>query len=675
MLREVNMFRTVRWLIAVILCGMALQHATPALAQGKNGAQSRPVLADEQTYGTDKFLIHYTFTGDAAIDPTDTNLDGAPDYINNASNALTYSWEVEINQMGWSPPPLDDGEGGDQRFDVYIEQLMPDGIAGYAGSDGGYVGDNPQTPELERRAAYSYLSLDNDYAEILGSGGNETPLQLMQVTVAHEFNHVLQAGYDDFDPQYWLYEATASWVEDEVYPDVNDNISYIADLAAAPDRCRASTDLAYGSWLFLRMLSEHYGQGIVQEIWALSRQYDGFDAIDRALLNHGSSLVQESQNFGVMNLLRAYQDGALYPSFLIEGQSTGSEYTPQSGVQSLGVDYIQLSLSTPTTISLTGDGLSGRLVGIRFDGQADVIEMVGNSATVTPSGYQTLYAVVHNDLITGEEQDCAYLNYTLAFAPALGTDSPITTLWNAGKYISPAESTASTGSSSSAPYHPLFATGESSSSPESLVTSFSFVTPARAPDGFNFDYAYLMTPEDFGASANYYVPGGEDSANFDYRDQDGNWLSISQTPSPYSSLNDWLADINYQPQSSSHIISGVEVLVEDLSTDTEASFSATLIVNGLFIVVDSNRTQQDVEDMATYMIAAADVRELAPTATSGQDIQPLLGEGGQAAPSDNLLSTLWLLAGGGLVLACGAVCVLVPLVVWGFFIFRRKPPA
>ncbi len=38
------------------------------------------------------------------------------------------------------------------------------------------------------------------------------PIESMQVTAAHEYNHILQFNYDLFE-QVWMYESTATWVE------------------------------------------------------------------------------------------------------------------------------------------------------------------------------------------------------------------------------------------------------------------------------------------------------------------------------------------------------------------------------------------------------------------------------------------------------------------------------
>ncbi len=47
-----------------------------------------------------------------------------------------------------------------------------------------------------------------------------------EVTFAHEYNHILQFGYDAYqDP--WFAEASATWMEDQVYNGINDYLRYV----------------------------------------------------------------------------------------------------------------------------------------------------------------------------------------------------------------------------------------------------------------------------------------------------------------------------------------------------------------------------------------------------------------------------------------------------------------
>ena len=90
------------------------------------------------------------------------------------------------------------------------------------------------------------------------STGSATPGQLLRVTAAHEFFHVVQFGYDQYEDG-WFMEATATWMEERVYDSVNDNRQFLpASALALPGRSLdypLTTATAYGNWIFFEFLS------------------------------------------------------------------------------------------------------------------------------------------------------------------------------------------------------------------------------------------------------------------------------------------------------------------------------------------------------------------------------------------------------------------------------------
>lgn len=675
--------------------------AEPAAAHPLD-QDGRPNLPDERTAGTEHFLIHYTLQGRSAISPTDADGSGVPDYVELIADTLEYTWEAEISVMGWPPPASDGGIGGDERLDVYLDEILEDGYAGYVDTDGGFVGDNPLTPETERRAAFVYMVLDDDYAEADLVAG-ETPEGLMQATVAHEFNHALQAGIDDRDPHAWLYEATATWMEDEVYPDINDGVYYLYTLYDNPDICLVAEvargdDLHwYSTWLLLRMMSEEYGPDLVRDIWVNMRQYSGFGAIDTALGARGSTLSGEVSKFVVANLLRSYQEGDIYPVIYVEGETGEGQYTPADGVQSLGADYIRLDGSGPLLVTLSSAGapLSLQAVGIRGS-DADLIQMGGASATmvVDPGQYDDMYLIVHNTEQIVHEDECVFADYTVSVEPVNGSLSPVASVLPAGLYLSPGsavaeEAGAGSGQGTYRPPDAPFAdsSDEYSGSPETLDVSFDTLVPASLPPGYAFDYGYIMTEADFGDSAPYYVPGGGDTANFDYLDPQGNWLSIAESPSPYGTVKEWLAGIDYTDTPGEiRLINGEDVLVEDLSDGSDVWISATLILDNLFIVVDGDHSEADVLQLVDGLIDSAHNGEPQAPATAEQAATPLPEQPTEAPGPAQTFPTpvpsvsqpsfgLPIALTGALGIALIGLCCVGLLVIGGvvvFFVRRRK---
>src|SRR5262245_19761944 len=119
-----------RLLAALLLVSFLLTAFTPPLTNpvhGRPKTQVRPALSGPvQTYPTEHFIIHYTLKGKDAVSPGDENDDNQPDFVEAVGQALEFSWQQEIEVMGWRSPLPDEGEGGDTRLDVYLrDQIDP----------------------------------------------------------------------------------------------------------------------------------------------------------------------------------------------------------------------------------------------------------------------------------------------------------------------------------------------------------------------------------------------------------------------------------------------------------------------------------------------------------------------------------------------------------------------
>jgi hypothetical protein len=113
--------------------------------------------------------------------------------------------------------------------------------------------------------------------------------------VAHEFMHVLQWGFDVSQGcmyqtgggEYnWLAEATATWAEDYVFPQANDE-QYLSDFfMAEPGKPleTANDKHEYGAYIFFLYLTKFYDSNqIVRTIWNNTAQYGSLKAVEQAL--------------------------------------------------------------------------------------------------------------------------------------------------------------------------------------------------------------------------------------------------------------------------------------------------------------------------------------------------------------------------------------------------------
>jgi hypothetical protein len=242
------------------------------------------------------FCIHYVATsGDAPslVDAAPAN--GIPDYVEAVSAAAETSYAVENGSLGW-PPARSDGTLGNPSpstpsglLDIYIANIGADGIYGYTAVD-------PPPLQRCRRSCFAYMVVDDDYSPT--EFGDPNPLALMQVTLAHEYNHALQFGIDSIQDG-WLLESSAVWAEERVFPDGNDYLHYLPGFAGTPgipitDFAGANGLRVYGAGVFQHWLDRgpaNYGPGVVLGAWLASTLTSPPDyavgAVDRAIRDRG----------------------------------------------------------------------------------------------------------------------------------------------------------------------------------------------------------------------------------------------------------------------------------------------------------------------------------------------------------------------------------------------------
>src|SRR3954452_3749210 len=126
--------------------------------------------------------------------------------------------------VGWRDAAPDGGLGRGDQVDVYIEDLYStEHVYGYTAIDPGQAQD-PSVPH------HAYMVVDKDYTRY-GDGSAASGLAAERVTAAHEYNHVLQKAYGYLEDG-WIFEATAVYMEDKVYPSNNDYLRYVDDWTA-----------------------------------------------------------------------------------------------------------------------------------------------------------------------------------------------------------------------------------------------------------------------------------------------------------------------------------------------------------------------------------------------------------------------------------------------------------
>ena len=208
------------------------------------------------------FCVHWVAEGIDAPNLTDSNGNGVPNFVEDVLRVAEHVHSIENGKLGWREPKSDGRKGGGRgKTDIYLAQIGGQ-LFGYAAPDRGQAGKNGHIP----RRLHGYLVLDNDYSphEFPGT----TPQHDLEVTLAHEYNHILQFGYDAYqDP--WFAESSATWMEDQVYNGIDDYLRYVRRWVNRWDTPLTSSSIKmYGSAVWNEWLARHYGLAIVREAWA-----------------------------------------------------------------------------------------------------------------------------------------------------------------------------------------------------------------------------------------------------------------------------------------------------------------------------------------------------------------------------------------------------------------------
>ncbi len=265
------------------------------------------------------------------------------------ADSLEESWEVEVTELGWKEP-----RGGEiYQMLVTIENL---------GSGAG-----------------AYTTVDScagDYrAYVVASSGSFSAGNWYKTMACHELHHAIQYAYG-FAHEFWWWEASATWVEDLVYPYANDWANALYMFAQSPHvgmnaSAGNSQDQTlfwhtYGMGIWGMFLDQHVGgNDLVKDTWYESQgrsgQYDFWmpDVIEET----GHDFDELMADFMAATAVMDYRDRI----YITDAQRSSNVQTlPADGEasyrdrpQSLGMNFIEFSAS------LGGEGMALK---VTFDG-------------------------------------------------------------------------------------------------------------------------------------------------------------------------------------------------------------------------------------------------------------------------------------------------------------------
>ncbi|WP_322936695.1 MXAN_6640 family putative metalloprotease [Nocardioides bizhenqiangii] len=330
------------------------------LRPGQGSDPFIPVALPFVTCSAD-ICVHWRESGDHAPNGSDGDGSTVPTYVNRVLNTIQRV-NNDYVAAGYRRPKSDGTAGGGTgKVDIYIGDLGANGgLYGFCSTDRPRVLD---APDDYSKAAF--CALDNDYRP--GQFPTNTPLENMQVTAAHEYFHAVQFGYDFYEDG-WILESTATWAEDELFDDVNDNRNYLPTSPLRRPHVPLDTfggNFHYGTWIWWRYLTEKFPAEVgklprlVLDVW---KRLDGrpgapdrysTQGLAQALNGRGTTIKKELQLFyGVNRHPRTYYDeGAAY------NPSPSSLNVAFSGAQQQSVVRKPRHLSS-STVKLVPNGLS-----------------------------------------------------------------------------------------------------------------------------------------------------------------------------------------------------------------------------------------------------------------------------------------------------------------------------
>lgn len=283
---------------------------------------ARPSTQTEIVRGS--FRIHFDTTGTEAaamLDASHHRIPGtAREYAEWVAVLAESSLQVESIRLGYPAAPPDLGAGGGDEYDIYLRNL--DTLQIY--------GRTVPEQSLGQRRSTTYMEIDNDFTFVTPDSLKGLPAAA--VTLAHEYHHAIQLGnYGDwgFD-NIWYYEMTSVWMEDVVFPDVNDYYSYLRSASGHfrhPEIPFTSPQfIVYSRGIWCHYLAQRFSPDLIRLSWEQIGSLIPLDALSTVLGDppYNSTLRSAFAEWTLWNAFTGtravagqyYADAAWYPTMI-----------------------------------------------------------------------------------------------------------------------------------------------------------------------------------------------------------------------------------------------------------------------------------------------------------------------------------------------------------------------
>ena len=252
------------------------------------------------------FRVHYDQTGNNALGYN----------LNQLLLALDSAYSFEVEYLGYPAPPSDGAEGGDDKYDIYVQNLS--GLYGYTQFEN----------KVSQTNWTSFMVIDNDYIGYYSSG-----IDGAKVTVAHEFHHGIQGG--NYAPaevnapfrnsDVFYYEITSTAMEEFVQDDINDYYAYMNSYFQNPEIAMPNND-GYNLAIWNIYLHKNFGFEILKRQWDLIPGNNALRAIALSLDEAGTNFGNELNRFGIWTYFTNSRN--IYPGEYFEEAGSYPLITP-----------------------------------------------------------------------------------------------------------------------------------------------------------------------------------------------------------------------------------------------------------------------------------------------------------------------------------------------------------
>jgi hypothetical protein len=287
------------------------------------------------------FRIHFDTLGFFAVNMEDNDHNGIPDYVDSVAFYFEYSLDKETKDLSFEGLLSDNGAGGGNEYDIYIEELSNN-------TYGSTFPDEVINTSYANETYTSYITIDNNFEGYFSPG-----ISGLKVTAAHELFHAIQlCRYGVWWDDQYFYEICSTCMEQIIFPEIKDYLQYLYKYYSRTNIPFYSQEDGYSLVTWGLFLKSKYNPDILREILNYTRQVKPLIAMDKALQDKKSSFINDYFEFSLWNYFTSWRtvqgkyfpDAKKYP--LVSSSSVA--YYPyvsslleiSSNLQSLSTKYI-----------------------------------------------------------------------------------------------------------------------------------------------------------------------------------------------------------------------------------------------------------------------------------------------------------------------------------------------